>query len=90
MAPRFERQPQELNKNREGPIREIRAIVDVDVNGNANIIKACLCSEGCERPLVSVEENGFEALEQAFWVLQRSTHRKLQLVRFTNVEIILG
>jgi hypothetical protein len=86
----YERQPRELNKNRKGPIQELHAIVDLDLEGNANIIKICLCPHGCERPLVSVEESGFEPLKELFFNMQKVTSRRLQLVKFTNVEVILG
>jgi hypothetical protein len=84
----IDRDPEELNKNRKGPIRQVLAIVDVDKEGNANILKAVTCSEGCTRPLLAVEESGFSAIEEAYEVLRRSSKRRLMLVRFSMIEVL--
>lgn len=84
-----ERDPKELNKNRKGPLKEAWAIADVDLEGNANVLKAITCTSGCERPLIAVEESAFEQIKDAFRVLQSHSKRRLVLVRLEVVETIL-
>jgi hypothetical protein len=82
------RDPKELNSNRKGPLGDILAVVDRDIQGNEIILQ--LRTPGVECPslhyLLCTDRYAFDDFMKVFKVIKNSSRRNLRLVKMRIIE----
>lgn len=78
-----ERSISTLNKHRKGPLTEIWVMTDTDWAGNEIILQVLNCPMGCEKHLISGQEDARELMKEAFKVLKTKLNRNIKLKKYT-------
>lgn len=80
------RKANSLNTNRQGPLKEILAVIDRDIEGNEILLRLGIPGQTATQYLICSDERVKQLFRDTVAVIKHNSRRNLRIVKFKIVE----